>query len=127
MKYDGVVIRFDQLFLFLLDPETKKLQDGKAISDHERYSDLTNEQLMVVSVEFKDGTKDVDVIDLYDFVHGDKYGVHNIFIKINDVLLYSISEKNSKLSLLEIAQRGELGDVAVNCIMNSKEQMNSEE
>ena len=28
MKYDGVVVKFDKLFLFMLDPDTLEILDG---------------------------------------------------------------------------------------------------
>lgn len=124
MIYDGVVIRIEQLYLFLLNPETDEIMDGINISEHECYNDMTDDQLMVVQVEFKDGTLSIDDIDLNEFIHGDKYGRTDIFIYIKDILLFTISNKikNKFITLKELIDNGNLSDIAKECINTSKKQ-----
>lgn len=123
MKYDGVVIKLDSLlYLFLLNPDENVIMDGINISEHECYKDLKDDQLMVVEVTFKDGTEEIDKIDLDEFIHGDSYGRHDTFIYIYDILLFSISEtyKNKNLSLEKVIKKGELDNVAIACINSAK-------
>jgi hypothetical protein len=40
MKYDGIVVKIDKLYLFILDPDTNEIRDGINISDHECYNEL---------------------------------------------------------------------------------------
>lgn len=116
MKYDGIVSKINELYLFILDPDTNEMRDGINISEHKCYDDLKDDQLVVVNVVFKDGTKEVDKIDLDEFIYGDKYGDHNIFLCIYDLNLYSI--KDNKIE--NIINQGELNDVAISCIESSK-------
>lgn len=122
MIYDGVVIRIDKLYLFILNPETNKIMDGINISEHECYKDMREDQLMVVKVEFKDGTLTIDNIDLDEFIHGDSYGSTDIFIYIKDVELFTIYKKTKKrvLTLKELIDKGNLNEIAFDCIKNSK-------
>ena len=54
MKYDGVVLRIeDNLFLFVLNPDTRNLTDGVNISAHECYENLKPNQIVVVNTIFK--------------------------------------------------------------------------
>ena len=126
MKYNGIVIRTSkkQLFLFILDPILNELKDGINISDHAVYDDMKKNQLMVVDVLFKDGTIELDNIDLEEFIHGDSYGRNNVFIHIKDVLLYTISneEKNTDITMEEIIKSGKLNDVGIECIENTKKE-----
>jgi hypothetical protein len=124
MKYEGVVIRIDELFLFILDPDTNIIRDGINISDHKCYDDLKNNQLMVVSVIFKDGTKEIDKIDLDEFIYGESYGEHDTFLYIHDIMLFSIFDnmENVDVNLKILIEKGKLNDVAINCISNSKKQ-----
>ena len=127
MKYDGIVIRMsslDKLYLFILDPDTNKIRDGINISEHKCYEDLKENQLMVVDVIFKDGTLELDKIDLDEFIYGDSYGEHDTFLYIHDKMLYTISDnkKNKDAELAELIEKGQLNDVAINCILNSKKQ-----
>ena len=115
MKYDGVVIRIeDNLFLFVLDPDTKNLTDGVNISSHECYDKLSCEQLVVVNVIFKDGTAEIDKIDLDEFIHGDKYGRYDTFILISDIITYTID------NLSELIKKGELNIIGKTFISESK-------
>ena len=98
MKYDGVVIRFDKLYLFILDPDTDMIRDGITISEHDCYKDMKEDQLMVVSVIFKDGTLEIDKIDLDEFIHGDKYGDNNI----NIIIIYDKLNCHNKMNSLII-------------------------
>lgn len=116
MKYDGIVAKINELYLFILDPDTNEMRDGINISEHKCYDDLKDDQLVVVNVVFKDGTKEVDKIDLDEFIYGDEYGDHNIFLCIYDLNLYSI--KDNKIE--NIINQGELNDVAISCIESSK-------
>lgn len=129
MKYDGVVSRLiGELFLFVLDPDTNKIMDGINISEHECYKDIKNDQLMVVNVIFKDGTQDIDKIDLEEFIHGDSYGRHDTFIYIYDVMLYSIKDSrigDEKLSLEDVIRKGEIDEVAISCIKSAKKELNN--
>ena len=123
MKYDGVVAKFDDLYLFILNPKTLKIMDGISLSNHKCYDDLNQNQLMVVEVIFKDGTQEIENIDLEEFIYGDSYDRHSIFIAIYDINLFSISDKkNSKkiLSLEQIARNGELTNIAIDCINLTK-------
>ena len=115
MKYDGIVVKIDVLYLFILDPDTKQMRDGINISDHKCYDNLKNDQIMVVNVIFKDGTREIDKIDLDEFIYGDSYGVYNTFLCIYDLNLFSIKDK-----VENIIRLGGLNDVALNCIELSK-------
>ena len=111
MIYDGSIMRDSktkQLYLFIFDAETNMVKDGISISDHACYKDMRDDQMMVVNVSFKDGTKDVEV-DLDDFIYGDKYGENNIFILIHDLLLFSVSDdENKPLILDDLVKTGSL-------------------
>lgn len=122
MIYDGVVIRIKQLYLFILDPISKNIMDGINISEHECYKDMTDEQLMVVQVEFKDGTLTIDDLDLDEFIHGNSYGRTDIFIYIKDILIFTINKKinNENYTLMNLIDNGYLGDIAIECINTSK-------
>ena len=123
MKYDGVVIRIEkQLYLFVLDPDTFTMADGINISDHECYKDVKGDQLMVVDVTFRDGTLELDDLDLDEFIHGDSYGVNDIFIKIHDKMLFSISKEDSikRITLVELIENGDLNTIAIDCIEKAK-------
>ena len=123
MKYDGVVIRFDKLYLFILDPDTNTIRDGITISEHDCYKDMKEDQLMVVSVIFKDGTLEIDKIDLDEFIYGDVYGSHDTFLLIEDKMSFSINDKKNKkrnVSLDELIKKGKLGDIAKECIEFTK-------
>ena len=133
MKYDGVVIRMrkseDKLFLFLLNPDNNELMDGINISEHDCYKDLRDTQLMVVDVVFKDGSEELEKVDLEEFIYGETYGRYDTFLYIQDKTLYSIGENCSEneenlVSLESIAEKGDLGKVAINCINKSKIQLN---
>lgn len=120
MKYDGVVINLDDLYLFILNPDTNEIMDGVNISYHDCYKDLKKDQLMVVQVIFKDGTQDIDKIDLEDFIYNNN-GKHDIFLYIHDILLFSIAHENKKyMTLKELIDNGELNDIAKKCIDDSK-------
>ena len=124
MIYDGVVIRIaKQLYLFVLDPDTFTMQDGINISDHECYKEVKGDKLMVVDVTFRDGTLELDDLDLDEFIHGDSYGENEIFIKIHDIMLFSISKEDSikRVSLVELIEKGDLNVIAIDCIEKSKE------
>lgn len=125
MKYDGVVVRLNMdLFLFILDPDLNEIKDGINITEHECYKSMTKDQLMVVDVTFKDGTLDIDKIDLDEFVHGNTYGKHDVFIYIKDILLYSIRDKDNifNIPIKEILDSGNFNDTVIDCINNSKEE-----
>lgn len=121
MKYDGAVIRLNSgLFLFILDPETNELMDGLGISDHKCYKDLKDNKLMVVNVIFKDGTLELDKIDLDEFIEENKF---NIFIHIYDISLYSVDiEKYNSLcnTFEDIIKNGDFVEIALSCIEDSK-------
>lgn len=120
MKYDGVVINLDDLYLFILNPDTDEIMDGINISYHDCYKDLKNNQLMVVNVVFKDGTQEIDKIDLEDFIYNNN-GKHDIFLYIHDILLFSIKHEEYKnLTLKELIDKGDLNNIAKECIANSK-------
>ncbi len=124
MIYDGVVIRIEkQLYLFVLDPDTFSMMDGINISDHECYKDVKGDKLMVVDVTFRDGTLELDDLDLDEFIHGDSYGENDIFIKIHDIMLFSISKEDSikRISLVELIEKGDLNVIAIDCIEKAKE------
>jgi hypothetical protein len=132
MTYDGIVIKVekkpkDQLYLFFLDPESNNLSDGINISDHKVYDNIRYDQIMVVHISLKDGTLELDKIDLEEFIHGDKYGREDIFLYIRDILLYNIdSEINlfkNKIDITaeQIVKNGEMNDLALELIEKSKE------
>ena len=130
MVYDGVVARIlqegkDLFYLFMLDPVKNVLVDGINISEHQTYNDLGYDQIMVVNVELKDGTKTLDEIDLDEFIHGDKYGRLDVFIYIKDLLLFTIGDSTNiiKVLILDILEKGEFTDVAVDCINRTKEEL----
>lgn len=121
MKYDGVVCRLDKiLYLFILNPNDNMIMDGMNISEHECYNSLKDDQLMVVHVIFKDGTEELDNINLVDFIYDDVYDRNSIFIYIHDILLYSIRKKNKFISLKNLIDNGNLNEIAIECINNSK-------
>jgi len=127
MKYDGVVARIkaveDKFFLFLVDPDGI-MHDGINISDHRNiYEELTYDQLMVVNVILKDGTMEMETIDLDEFIHGDKYPRENIYLYIQDILLYTIGKDKTKTTkIADILKRGEFSDVAFDCIGDASKQ-----
>lgn len=119
MRYDGVVLRVnDILYLFILDPDTNKIRDGINISDHECYKDLNDDKIVVVNVLFKDGTKDIDKIDLDEFIYGDTYGRYDTFILISDVITYLIN--TDEFSLERMISDGKLNELSLSCIDNSR-------
>lgn len=121
MKYDGVVSRLDDdLYLFILNPDDNMMMDGMNISEHECYKDLKNDQIQVVKVIFKDGTEELDNIDLEDFIYSDVYDRNSIFLYIHDILLYSISNNKKNISLKKLIDNGDLNKIAIECIENSK-------
>lgn len=129
MKYDGVVVRVKKnnlLFLFILDPDTNELKDGFNISEHECYKDLNNDQLMVVNVLFRDGTVELDNIDLEEFIHGDTYGRSDVFLQIYDLISFSVlkNSDNKVISLDKILKNGDLTYCALECISEAKKQLN---
>jgi len=124
MIFDGVVIRIEkQLYLFVFSPEYNTIMDGISISDHECYKDVKGDQLMVVDVTFRDGTLELEDIDLDEFIHGDSYGVNDIFIKIHDKLLFTISKEDSikRITLVELIENGDLNTIAIDCIEKAKQ------
>ncbi|MCK9416711.1 hypothetical protein M0Q97_08660 [Candidatus Dojkabacteria bacterium] len=121
MKYDGIVCRLNkELFLFILNPNDNMIMDGLNISEHECYKNLKDDQLMVVNVIFKDGTEELDNIDLDAFIYDDVYDRNSVFLYIHDILLYSISKKHNFVSLKDLIDDGDLNDIAIECIENSK-------
>ena len=127
MKYDGVVIKNNlHLYLFILDPEKDTITDGVNISEHECYKDLSLTDIMVVTVEFKDGTKEIDDFDLHEFVYGDKYGKYDTFIYIHDIALYSYINDDPNVNLDDVPtlstliKSGEFVNIAKQCITESK-------
>jgi hypothetical protein len=126
--YDGVVIRIDELFLFILNTETKKLMDGINISDHECYKDLTDDKLVVVKVSIKDGTQEIEDFDLEEFIYGESYGRLDTFIYIHDIATYSFTNNGSDefVSLRDLIANGDLNDVAIESIQNSKNKNENE-
>jgi hypothetical protein len=121
MKYDGIVSRLDEnLYLFILNPDDNMIMDGMNISEHECYKDLKNDQIQVVEVIFKDGTEELDDIDLEDFIYSDVYDRNSIFLYIHDILLYSISNNKKNISLKKLIDNGDLNKIAIECIENSK-------
>ena len=130
MKYDGVVINLDQLYLFILNPDTNAIMDGINISEHECYKDMRKDQLMVVNVSIKDGTKELDNIDLEEFIYGDSYGKFDTFIYIHDIMLFSIGDKKNidrNVSLEEIIKSGDLNKMALSCIESAKTKIESDD
>ena len=127
MNYDGVVIRLNELlYLFILNPDTNEIMDGINISDHKCYKEMSNTQLMVVKVTFKDGTKDIDSVDLEEFIYGDSYGTYDTFLHIKDLTLYSIGDKTGimkNISFKDIIEQGELSSIAIECIELTKKQL----
>lgn len=134
MIYDGVVIKTNrdnkiEFYLFIVDQLLEELQDGINISQHECYDDMKFDQVMVVNVTLKDGTKELDDIDLDEFIHGDKYGKHDIFLYIQDLLLFDIGQNKEKslfdksLTMEDIVKKGELNDLALDLINKTKEEM----
>jgi len=112
MIYKGVVGRLDkELYLFMLDPESDNIMDGFVISEHVCYKDLKENQLMSVNVIFKDGTMELDDVDLYEFVHGDSYGRHDIFLNIKDILLFTFD-----IDLEDEIKKGNFNEIAHDCI-----------
>ena len=123
MVYDGVVIRINKiLYLFLLNPDDNKIMDGINISDHDCYKDMKDDQIMTVNVIFRDGTQEVEEIDLYEYIHGDSYGIHNIFIHIHDIMLFSINKNGKNVSLKKLIEKGDLVTIAMECIEISKKE-----
>ena len=120
MSYDGVVLNLDDLYLFIINPDTDKIMDGISISYHKCYDNLKKDQLMVVKVIFKDGTQEIESLDLEDFIYSD-HDNHDVFLYITDVLLFSLgSKENKSITLEELINNGELNVVAHECIKNSK-------
>lgn len=121
MKYDGVICRLNkELYLFILNPDDNMIMDGMNISEHECYNNLKDDQLMVVNVIFKDGTEELDNINLESFIYDDVYDRNSIFLHIRDILLYSIGKKNKFISLKDLIDNDDFNKVAIECIENSK-------
>jgi len=124
MKYDGVVIKIEELYLFILNPETNKIMDGINISDHECYKDLNDDKLIVVEVSIKDGTQDIEDLDLNEFIYGDTYAPSDTFIYIHDIESFTFTDTDSggtkNVSILDIIDNGDLNDVAIECIESVK-------
>jgi hypothetical protein len=124
MKYDGVVARIivenkDKIILFMLDPERNKMSDGVNISDHKNlYNGLKYDQLMVVNVELKDGTLKLEKVDLSEFVHGDTYIKSNIFLYIQDIVIYGLKEK-----IMDIINNRNFDKIALDCIIKAREKI----
>lgn len=128
MIYEGIVIKEDKLFLFIFDPDKQIIRDGINISEHTCYNDLKEDQFMVVDVIFKDGTKEIDKIDLDEFIYGDKYESardnYDIFIYIHDNMLFSM---NNGVKLEEVINRGGLNKLAIDAIAISKKDKEKDE
>jgi hypothetical protein len=124
MKYDGVVCRLNkELYLFILNPDDNMIMDGMNISEHECYNNLKDDQLMVVNVIFKDGTEELDNIDLKAFIYDDVYDKNSIFLYIHDILLYSICKKNKFISLKDLIDDdvdNDFNKIVIECIENAK-------
>lgn len=123
MKYDGVIARLGEdkeLYLFILNPKTKKMMNGLIISE-KGYDDLMDNDLMVVDVIFKDGTKEVKDFDIEGFVYDHKYNLSDIFLSIKNYLMFHIDYDTTNMSLEEIIKNGNIDDVAIHCIKNTKD------
>jgi hypothetical protein len=121
MKYDGVIARLGEnkdLYLFILNPKTKKMMNGLVISE-KGYDDLLDNDLMVVDVIFKDGTKEVKDFDIDGFIYESKYNLNDIFLSIKNYLMYHI--ENTNMTLEEIIKNGNIDEVALHCIKNTKD------
>lgn len=121
MIYNGAVMKGSknkQLYLFILDPDSNTIKDGINISEHKCYKNMRIDQLMIVDVTFKDGTKNIENIDLDEFIYGDQYGINNIFILIHDLSLFSVTDKenNKSLTLEDLVKNGELNNSILECI-----------
>ena len=133
MIYDGIVIKIDnkidkaQFYLFMVDPVSEELQDGINISEHSCYDDMKTDQVMVVKVTLKDGTMELNDVDLDEFIHGDKYGKHDIFLYIQDQLLYDIGkgedEGIEKTSLEDVIKNGNLNNLASELIEKTVDEL----
>ena len=119
MSYDAVVLNLDDLYLFIINPDTNQIMDGVSISYHKCYENLTKEQLMVVKVIFKDGTQEIEDLDLEEFIYSE-HDKHDVFLYIKDVMLFSIGSEKGDVSLVDLINGGELNKVAHGCIKNSK-------
>lgn len=127
MSYDGVItkLKIDDdylLYLFILNPDKNEIMDGINISNHKCYDELKKDQLMVVDVVFKDGTENLNNINLDEFIYGDTYGKNNIFLSIKDIVIYSVNDSKTNSSLEELIKNGNLPEIAKKCIKDSKEQ-----
>lgn len=123
-KYYGVVVRMvveneDKFILFMLDPVTAKISDGVNISDHRHiYEELKYDQVIVVSVAIKDGTLELDNVDLDEFVHGDKYDKSNIFLYIHDIVLYGLKNK-----IMDTFNNRNFDKIALDCICKARKKI----
>ena len=133
MNYDGVVAKIfddeelaDKFFLFLKNPITSEIMDGINISEHQNiYGTLEYNNLMVVSVVLKDGTMELDDVDLEEFIHGDKYGRDDIFLYIQDIILFTIkTSDNPDVKIYDLLKKGDFSKVANDCIQKSVLQTN---
>lgn len=125
MSYDGIVLKIDKLYLFLLNPDTNELMDGISISEHKCYDNLKSDQLVVVNVIFKDGTQEIEKVDLEEFIYGDTYGELDTFLFIQDKKIFTINDTENngikKSSFVEIIESGSLSKLAKECIKNTNE------
>jgi len=120
MKFDGVVFRIaENLVLFILDPKTNRIRDGVSISDHDTYKDMKRCQLSVVSVIFKDGTKEINDSNLDDLIDSSMSGTYDTFMSIKDISIYTIKHDNDDV-LSKLYRNGDLNDLLVSCIEDSK-------
>ncbi|MEI8045843.1 MAG: hypothetical protein WCI92_00585 [Bacteroidota bacterium] len=111
-----IVANEDKFILFMLDPDTGQISDGVNISDHKNvYVELKYNHIMVVNVDIKDGTSELDNVDLDEFVHGDKYDKSNIFLHIQDIVLYGVKDK-----IMDIINNRNFDKIALDCISKAR-------
>ena len=116
----GVIAKLNNvLFLFTFDPIKRKIMDGINISDHKVYDDMKSDEMSIVDVDFRDGTLSIENFDLEEFIYGDGYGEHNIFMYIQDIFLYKLHD-----TILNIIKNGDFNKIAIECIDVANEERN---
>jgi hypothetical protein len=93
MILDGIIFKVeDILYLAFLNPITDELTEAIALDNYEVVSSkLEHNEVIVVTVVLKDGTKELNDVDVINFLNSDVNGLENdIYYTINNKTVYSL-------------------------------------
>jgi hypothetical protein len=116
----AIVMGFSKLIFWQDTAILQKMMDGLIISV-KGYHALSDNDLMVVDVIFKDGTKEVKDFDVDGFIYESKYNLSDIFLSVKKYLMYHIDYETTNMSLENIIKNGNIDEVALHCIKNTKD------